>query len=380
MGQLQLSLYGTRDAAQNWAHEYTTFLLSLGFQVGRASPCNFTHRIRRVHLTVHWDDFTVVASAKQSAWFGEAMKKRYELKMGVLGPNAGQTGEVRVFNRIIRWTRKGLEYEPDQRHAERIISELELETCKSVSTPRVQESVSATRAMIVEGAEMDDKEARRCRALAARLHYLARGRPNLLFASKCICKNMARPRSEDWQALKRVGRYLKGATRMVQQFYWAGDDTNHHGYADSDWAGDRQNMKSTSGGVIMWSGHCINAWSTSQSAMALSSGEAELYAMTKSGSSAQWCNPAWPKDFGVSLTGVVKSDSSSAIGIAHRDGLGGRCRHIKVHYLWIQSKIKDGDLKLQKVLGTNNVADDKYMAAMNFTLMPGRADKASRAQ
>ena len=49
------------------------------------------------------------------------------------------------------------------------------------------------------------------------------------------------------------------------------------------------------------------------------------------------------KDFGVSLTRVVKADSSSAIGIA-----GGRCRHIKVQCLWIQSKIKDGDLTLQK--------------------------------
>ena len=192
MGQLQLSLYGTRVAAQNWAHEYTTFLLSLGFQVGRASPCNFTHRTRRIHLTVHGDDFTVVASAKQIAWLGEAMKKRYELKMEVLGPNAGQTEEVRVLDRIIRWTRTGLEYEPDQRHADGIISELELETCKSVSTLRVQESVSATRAMIVEGVEMDDKEARRFRALAARLNYLAGYRPDLLFASKCICKNMAR--------------------------------------------------------------------------------------------------------------------------------------------------------------------------------------------
>ena len=97
------------------------------------------------------------------------------------------------------------------------------------------------------------------------------------------------------------------------------------------------------------------------------------------------------KDFVVSLTGVVKSDSSSAIGTAHRDGVGGRCRHFKVQYLWIQSKIKDGDPKLQKVLRTNNVADamtkaadrwapDKYMAAMNFTSMPGRADKASSTQ
>ena len=107
------------------------------------------------------------------------------------------------------------------------------------------------RAMIVEGVEMDDKEARRFRALTARLNYLAGGRPDLLFASKCICKNMARSRSDDWLALKRVGRYLKGATRMVQQFHWTGDDTNLHGYAHSDWAGDRQNMKCTSGGVIM---------------------------------------------------------------------------------------------------------------------------------
>ena len=52
-------------------------------------------------------------------------------------------------------------------------------------------------------------------------------------------------------------------------------------------------------------------------------------------------------DFGVR---VVTLDSSSASGIAHRDGLGGRCRQIKVQYLWTQSKINDVDLMLQKYL------------------------------
>ena len=137
-------------------------------------------------------------------------------------------------------------------------------------------------------------------------------------------------------------------------------------------------------------GHCIKAWSTSQSALALSSGEADLYAMTKVAVQLSGVI-SMAKDFGVSLAGVVESDSSSAIGRAHRDGLGGRCRHYEVQYMCVQSKIEDGDLKLQKVLGTNNVADamtkavdrwalDKYMAAMNFILMPGRAYKASRAQ
>ena len=132
VGQLQWSLYGTRDAAQNWERKYTTFLLSFGFWVERASPCNFTHQARRVHVTVQGDDFTVVASAKQIAWLGEAMNKRYELKVEVPGPNTGQTDEVRVLNRIISCAR-------------------------TVSTRPVQENVSATRAMMGHGAEMDDK-------------------------------------------------------------------------------------------------------------------------------------------------------------------------------------------------------------------------------
>ena len=90
---------------------------------------------------------------------------------------------------------------------------------------------------------------------------------------------------EERVALKRVGRNLKVAARMVQQFHWTGD-TNLKGYVDTDWPRDRQNMKFTSGGVIMWSGHCVKACSTSQSALSSSSGETERD--DKRGSSAQW--------------------------------------------------------------------------------------------
>ena len=58
------------------------------------------------------------------------------------------------LNRIIRWTRTGLEYESDQRHADRIISELELETCKPLSTPCVQENVATTTMTVIKSAEM----------------------------------------------------------------------------------------------------------------------------------------------------------------------------------------------------------------------------------
>ena len=41
--KLRNSLYGTRDAALNWARAYTEVLEGLGFTKGRSSPCGFDH-------------------------------------------------------------------------------------------------------------------------------------------------------------------------------------------------------------------------------------------------------------------------------------------------------------------------------------------------
>ena len=61
-------------------------------------------------------------------------------------------------------------------------------------------------------------------------------------------------------------------------------------------------------------------------------------------------------DFGEEVEIELYSDSSAAIGIAYRQGLG-KVRHIQVQQLWIQQKVMKKELKLLKVLGTENVAD-----------------------
>ena len=63
VAKLNLSLYGTRDAAQNWAREYTQHLASAGFVQGRASPCSFRHERRELTLTARGDDFAVTGPA-----------------------------------------------------------------------------------------------------------------------------------------------------------------------------------------------------------------------------------------------------------------------------------------------------------------------------
>ena len=46
-GRLNVSMYGTRDAAANWEEKYTEHLLRHGFQRGRSSPCLLPSETRR---------------------------------------------------------------------------------------------------------------------------------------------------------------------------------------------------------------------------------------------------------------------------------------------------------------------------------------------
>ncbi len=68
------------------------------------------------------------------------MEEQYEIKSEHLGPEDGPKQEIRVLNRVLRWTDDGLEYEPDQRHAELIIRDLGMDGAKPVSTPATAET------------------------------------------------------------------------------------------------------------------------------------------------------------------------------------------------------------------------------------------------
>ena len=389
VAKLNLSLYGTRDAAQNWADTYTALLKGLGFEVGMASPCNFYHAGRGISLSVHGDDFTSTGPEASLRWLDAQLKAAYEIKTKYLGPNKqrGHEQEVRVLNRVIRWTKDGITYEPDQRHAELIIADLGLESAKSVTTPGTKEDVAKAEE---ENSQewlkpLTPTEVTMFRGICARLNYLALDRPDLQYAAKSASRKMSSPRAGDWLLLKRIGRYLQGVPRMAQMFEWQEWPTEVSGLVDSDWAGCKTSGKSTSGGVLMLGKHTVKSWSSTQATIALSSGEAELYALVK-GASQGLGLASLAGDLGFDMAVKVWSDSSAAIGITSRKGLG-KVRHVKVQTLWVQDKLRSGDFGLEKIDGTLNMSDiltkhvdantlKRHLASLGFMAMYGRADTA----
>ena len=134
-GKLNYSIYGTRDAAQNWANEYTDMLINIGFRQGRAYPCVFHHKARGIRTFVHGDDYVSVAEEKELEWMKRQLESKYQIKTQSLGPGERHQQELEILNRIVGWcNEKGIAFEVDPRHVEIIINQLKLQDAKTVCT------------------------------------------------------------------------------------------------------------------------------------------------------------------------------------------------------------------------------------------------------
>jgi hypothetical protein len=196
------------------------------------------------------------------------------------------------------------------------------------------------------------------------MNYLAQDAPEVQFAAKEVCREMARPSSDGWRKLKILARFILERTAVVWQFAWQDEaELVLRAFSDSDWAGCRKTRRSTSGGVLMVGSHCLKTWSSTQAPIALSSAEAEYYAMVEATTRAIGLR-AMLLEVGVTCSGPTElhSDSSAARGFASRKGVG-KMRHLEVRHLWLQSQVSSQQVVLRRVAGEANPADlmTKYL-------------------
>ena len=229
-----MSMYGTRPVAGNWQRFHTQKLVESGFLKTSSSTCIFFHPARHVLVFVHGDDFVSVGDGDDLQWFSQVLRRSFEIKSTTIGHDVGDKKQVKVLNRIITVTTTGFEYEPDIRHAELIMKELDVCHSNSVKTPWSEGLCSSA----LDEALSDDGR-RRYRSVSARLNFLALDRIDLQFAAKECARKMARP-TMDWQRLKRVGRYLRGCPRGVISYPFQDEPEFLTAMSDANWAGDRQ--------------------------------------------------------------------------------------------------------------------------------------------
>ena len=93
-------------------------------------------------------------------------------------------------------------------------------------------------------------------------------------------------------------------------------------YSDSDWAGCKQSRRSRSGGIATLAGGIVKSWCNRQATVAMSSGEAEYYAIVKAGAEALGIQ-AVALDLGWDVRAKLFVDSSAARAFGTNEACGG---------------------------------------------------------
>ncbi|GAA0175784.1 hypothetical protein LIER_41974 [Lithospermum erythrorhizon] len=91
--------------------------------------------------------------------------------------------------------------------------------------------------------------------------YLTSTRPDLMFATSLINRNMSNLAELHLQVVTKILRYLKGTTQYGIVYQKGSNEGELEAYTDSDYAGDINDNKSTNGYVFKFSSGTV-AWTS----------------------------------------------------------------------------------------------------------------------
>ncbi|XP_044125193.1 solute carrier family 22 member 6-B-like [Bufo gargarizans] len=166
------------------------------------------------------------------------------------------------------------------------------------------------------------------RAMGKLLYIATVARPDIAIAVGFLCSKVSQPTQMDWNAAKRIIRYLKGTIDFKLKLSSTGK-SGLTGYVDADWAGDPSDRKSTSGHLFLFKDG-LSSWTTrKQSTVTRSSTEAEYVATSQAGQEVIWLRQLLEDlDQNQTESTPIYEDNQGCIALAQTERINLRTKHI----------------------------------------------------
>ena len=194
------------------------------------------------------------------------------------------------------------------------------------------------------------------RNLIGSLQYIAcRTRPDITASLNFLSRFMQRPTPELWHAVKNLLKYVK-ATKGTKLCLGMNGNDELRVYTDASFA-TMPDRKSISGIVIQLFGSSVCWASKKQSTdVALSTAEAEFYAMSLGVSEGLWATRL-VAEFGVNIDKFhLLCDSQSAISMFNNRP-SNDAKHIDIRYHFVKDQMRKDLLELKYVKSADQKAD-----------------------
>ena len=166
---------------------------------------------------------------------------------------------------------------------------------------------------------------------------------------------MSKPTAVHWSAAKGVLRYL--ASTIDYGITFSGGDAPLVGYCDSDYAGDVDSRRSTTGYVFIMHGGAISWNSRLQPTVAVSTTEAEYMAAASAVKEALWLRKLMA-DLGHDVSTLkIYGDNQGALKLLKHPIASVRSKHIDVIYHFSRERVARKEVEFEYISTERMVAD-----------------------
>lgn len=181
-------------------------------------------------------------------------------------------------------------------------------------------------------------------------------RPDIIFAVSTLTRNMTNPVFQDWKNAKRFFRYIKWT---IEYGYIIRSSSNQLlGYSNSNYGGDDETSRSTSGTLIQI-GTSIIYWKDKfQKTIEQSTTEAELYAVATTAKEVLTTIETYKYfNLNISIQIPIKVDMQAVIHIVNSNRITRNIKYIRIRNHFVHHEVEYGRICLQSVVSQDNLSD-----------------------
>ena len=374
--KIQAALYGLRQSAYEFYILLSSLILSLGLlrcdcdhgvffgtwttppAPGISMPPDGSPLV--LFVPVHVDDgLGVTNSHSLYQWFLRSLARR--LHIVDLGVCSKFLSIVIVRDRPARrlWL-------SSQVYVSELLTDWNMASCRPASTPLASTPLPVASPNSLPDVADSDLKTKYQRLVGCLLYLAVSTRPDIAFASMWLGQFSANPTRSHFLAAKHVLRYLAGTRTLALSYGVPHPSTpatlrgfmHNLGCSDADWASDATHRRSISGFCFFFQGSLVSWSAVKQHTIALSSTEAEYYALAHAFKEALWLRvfltllhlPV-PHPFS------VFSDNQAAIALSSSSSVSSRSKHIDIRYHFLRSHVSDGSFTITWIPSSDMPAD-----------------------
>ena len=179
-------------------------------------------------------------------------------------------------------------------------------------------------------------------------------KPDISFAINIASRHLENPNEYQWKLVKRILRYIKGTADMGFLYTKAGDLET---FSDSDYAGDKETRKSTSGIVCKYANAAITWQCDRKQCISLSTTEAEYVSAASGAKEIMWLNKIFFELKIEIFKYMLCIDNTNAVKLIKIPEFHQRRKHIDVRYYFLRDLYNRGEMDETYVTNEEQLAD-----------------------